>query len=83
MNSKKSEDLNRITLEQLEKNPWFVMQAVEWLANNLAMVKMLTNCPEPLSTEAYRQELRHAAATQDPAYFALLWIQQLRSLTKE
>ena len=59
------------------------IMAVKWLANYLITTKILTNDPEFLSTEAYRAELRRAETRQDPAYFALLWIQQLRSLTKE
>ena len=78
MSTLKNESYDEIVLEHLEKNPRFVMQAVKWLANYL-----LTNDPEFLSAEAYRAELRRAETRQDPAYFALLWIQQLRSLTKE
>ena len=83
MSTLKNESYDEIVLEHLDKNPRFVMQAVKWLANYLITTKILTNDPEFLSTEAYRAELRRAETRQDPAYFALLWIQQLRSLTKE
>lgn len=79
MKQKKLGDFAQAVLNYLEKDPAFVVQALEWLGNHYQVVNAITESDAlDLSPEEYLEELRWAKLTEDYAYFGLLCLQKLR-----